>query len=65
MPTKVLDVILYSVSEFAELLGVTEATARRYIKKQNLSTQTIGGRLYLTDRQIRNFLRNKVEGKLC
>lgn len=65
MPTKVLDVILYSVSEFAELLGVTEATARRYIKKQNLSTQTIGGRLYLTDRQIRNFLRNKIEGKLC
>lgn len=64
MPTKVLDVILYSLAEFSELLGVTEATARRYIKLNHLSTQTIGGRLYLTDRQIRNFLRNKVEGKL-
>ena len=64
MPKKLLDVILYSVPEFAELLGVVPATARRYIKLNNLPTQTIGGRLYLTDRQIRNFLRNKTEGKL-
>jgi len=64
MPTKVLDIIMYDIREFADLLGVTEGTARRYVKQHSLTTQKIGGKLYLTDRQIRNFLRNKTEGKL-
>lgn len=64
MPRRVLDIILYSVPEFAKLLEVTPATARKYITKAGLTTQMIGKRVYLSDRQIRNFLRNKTEGKL-
>ncbi len=61
---EILDVKLYTMQEFADLLGVTKLTARNYTFKYNLATQTIGRKLYITDRQVRNFLRCKTEGKL-
>lgn len=62
---EILDVKLYTIQEFADMLGVSKVSARNYTYKYNLKTQRIGKVLYITDRQIRNFLRNKEEGKLA
>lgn len=52
----ILDVKLYSLTEAAELLGVTRATISSYIKSGRLSASLIGGKKYVSEENLKQFL---------
>jgi excisionase family DNA binding protein len=56
MPKVILDVKLYSLTEAAELLGVTKQTITKYLKEGRIVSTTIGGKKYLSEENIRAFL---------
>ena len=56
MPKVILDVKLYSLTEAAELLGVTKQTITKYLKEGRIVSTTIGGKKYLSEENIRTFL---------
>ena len=56
MPKVILDVKLYSLTEAAELLGVTKQTITKYLKQGRIVSTTIGGKKYLSEENIRAFL---------
>jgi excisionase family DNA binding protein len=56
MPKVILDVKLYSLTEAADLLGVTRGTITKYISSGRLVAKTIGGKKYLSEENIKSFL---------
>ena len=56
MPKIILNIKLYSVKEFAELLGVTQQTAQKYISDGKLEAPIIGGKRMVSEESIKNFL---------
>ena len=56
MPKVILDVKLYSLTEAAELLGVTKATITKYIKQGRIVSTLIGGKKYLSEENLKRFL---------
>jgi len=52
----ILGVQLYNQTEVASLLGITTATLRKYIRQQKLQTTLIGGRLYISEDEIKRFI---------
>lgn len=52
----ILDVKLYSLEETAELLGITKQTITKYIKQGRMVSTMIGGKKYLSEENLRNFL---------
>jgi excisionase family DNA binding protein len=56
MPKVILDVKLYSLTEAAELLGVTKATITKYIKQGRIVSTLIGGKKYLSEENLKSFL---------
>lgn len=58
MPKIILDVKLYSLTEAADLLGVTRGTLTKYLSQQKLSSMTIGGRKYVSEDSLKKFLKS-------
>ena len=56
MPKVILEVKLYSLTEAAELLGVTKATITKYIKQGRIASTLIGGKKYLSEDNLKSFL---------
>lgn len=56
MPKVILEVKLYSLTEAAELLGVTKATITKYIKQGRILSTLIGGKKYVSEDNIKSFL---------
>lgn len=52
----ILGTQLYNQTEVASLLGVTTATLRKYINQEKLKTTLIGGRLYISEDEIKRFI---------
>lgn len=59
MPKEIIGVKLYDVNEVATLLGVTQTTARNYIKKGALKAQKIGGKSLVSEDSLKEFLMSK------
>lgn len=53
----ILGTQLYNQTEVAALLDVTTATVRKYVKQGELHTITIGGRKYISEEEIKRFLK--------
>jgi excisionase family DNA binding protein len=58
MPKIILDVKLYSLTEAADLLGVTRGTLTKYIANGRLTAKTIGGKKYVSEENLKSFLQN-------
>lgn len=56
MPKVILDIKLYSVSEVADLLGVSYPTAQKYISEGRMEAQVIGGKRMVTEANLKAFL---------
>jgi len=52
----VLGVNLYDLKEVAELLSVTTTTIHNYIKAGSLDARKIGGRWYVAEETIKQFV---------
>jgi excisionase family DNA binding protein len=52
----VLGVKLYTIEEVAKLLGVQRDTASKYIAQGRLKANIIGGRKYVTEENLKEFL---------
>lgn len=59
MPTEIEGIKFYRVPEVAEALGVTPQTIRAYIKQGRLKAKRIGKPIFVTERNIREFLTGK------
>ena len=55
---EILGVKLYSLAEVGEMLGVQRATASKYIQEGKLRARTIGGRKFVSEDSLRDFLNN-------
>ena len=56
MSKVILGVQLYNQTEVAALLGVTTNTVREYVKQEKLKTTLIGGRVYISEDEIKRFI---------
>lgn len=56
MPKIILGIKLYSLTEGAELLGVTRGTLTKYISSGRLTATLLGGRKYVTEENLKSFL---------
>jgi predicted site-specific integrase-resolvase len=56
MPTKIEDVILYSVPEVSQMLNVTTVSIRNYIKQGYLNGQKVMGRWIVVEEELRDFM---------
>lgn len=54
---KIDDLVVYDVIETAELLHVHPQTVRNYLRQGKLKGQKVGGKQYVTDDTIKEFLR--------
>lgn len=52
-------IILYTLAEVAEKLQLSERTLHTYIKQQKIKAVKIGGRWYISEENLRNFLNGK------
>ena len=57
MPTKIEDVILYSVPEVSQMLNVTTVSIRNYIKKGYLNGQKVMGRWVVVEEELEDFFK--------
>lgn len=53
---KVLDVKLYTYEEVAVMLGVQVQTVSTYVAKGRLNANLIGGRKYISEENLKEFL---------
>ena len=56
MPTKIEDVILYSVPEVSRMLNVTTVSIRNYNKKGYLNGQKVMGRWVVVEEELKDFM---------
>ena len=57
MPTKIEDVTLYSVPEVSQMLNVTTVSIRNYIKQGYLNGQKVMGRWFITEEELKKFVK--------
>ena len=50
---------IYTVREVAQMFDVTDWSIRMWMKQGKLKGQKIGGRLYFTDKAIRDYANNR------
>lgn len=63
MPTEITkDLIVYNLSELAQILGVNRITIQRYINAGRLRGTKIGRRYLVSEENLKNFVNNKDEG---
>ena len=48
---------LFTVTEAADTLGITPQTVRAYIKRGRIKAQRIGRPIYITDKNLQEFIR--------
>lgn len=53
----ILGVQLYNQTEVAALLGVSTSTVRKYMKQEKLKATLIGGRQYISEDEIKRFIK--------
>lgn len=54
---KVDDLVVYDVKECAEMLNISQQTVRKYVKSGDLRGQKVGGKQYVTEDTIKEFLK--------
>lgn len=59
---KVDDLVVYDVKECAEMLNISEQTVRKYIRNGSLKGQKVGGKQYVTEDTIKEFLKGANNG---
>ena len=59
MPLYVADTKLWSLPELSDILGVSLVTLRLYLKAHKLIGQKIGGRWFVSETNLKDFLENK------
>lgn len=59
MPLIVADTKLWSLPELSDILGVSLVTLRGYLKVHKLIGQKIGGRWFVSETNLKEFLENK------
>lgn len=52
----ILGTKLYTLEEVAELLGVQTQTAMKYVSQGRLKSRLIGGRKYVSEENLKEFL---------
>jgi excisionase family DNA binding protein len=55
MPIRLENLILYSILELSEKLGVTATTIRAYLKAGKLRGQKMGAQWYVSEDSLREF----------
>jgi len=55
MPVQIKDITLYSVFELSQMLNVTTASIRNYLRHGQLKGQKIMGRWFIADNDLRQF----------
>jgi len=61
MPTVIEGIKFYRVPEVAEALKVTPQTIRKYIKTGRLKAQRIGKPIFITEKNILQFLKPSLD----
>jgi excisionase family DNA binding protein len=59
MPTTIEGIKFYTIPETAEALRVTSQTIRTWIKQGKIKSQRIGRPIYITERNLKEFLQAK------
>jgi len=59
MPIHIADTKLYSLLELSDVLGVSLVTLRVYIKDRRLIGQKLGGKWFISETNLKEFLDNK------
>lgn len=59
---EVLGVKLYTFKEVGELLGVQTQTVSKYAQEGKIKSRVIGGRKYITEENLKEFLQS-VDGE--
>lgn len=57
MPTKIRDLILYSVPEASQMLHVTTVSVRNYIRQGHLKGRKLTGRWFITEDELNKFVK--------
>lgn len=57
MPVEIANIKLYSVNELSKELSVTSFSIRSYIRQGKLRAQKIGGRWYVAEENLQQFLK--------
>jgi excisionase family DNA binding protein len=57
MPVQIQDTTLYSVLELAQMLDVTTATIRNYIRQGHIRGQKVMGRWCVSNEDLKGFVR--------
>jgi len=57
MPTVIENIKFYKIPEVAEILLVSPQTVRAYIKRGRIKAQRIGRPIYITDKNLQEFIR--------
>ena len=58
MPSKIRDIILYSVPELSQALNVTTVTVRKYLKQGKLKGKKVMGRWFISGEEVTEFFTN-------
>ncbi len=58
MPSKIRDIILYSVPELSQALNVTTVTVRKYLKQGKLKGKKVMGRWFVSGEEVTEFFTN-------
>ncbi len=57
MPFQINDITLYSVVELSQMLNVTTASIRNYLRHGQLKGQKIMGRWFIVDNDVQEFFK--------
>ncbi len=55
MPVKLDNLVLYSILELSQKLGITGATLRAYVKAGKLRGQKMGTKWFVSEESLREF----------
>lgn len=61
MPTTIEGIKFYTIPEVAEVLNVTPQTIRTWIKQGKIKSQRIGRPIYITENNIKEFLKESIK----
>lgn len=59
---KVDDLVVYDIKECAEMLNISAQTVRKYVRNGSLKGQKVGGKQYVTEGTIKDFLKGVNNG---
>ena len=60
MPITLGNLVLYSIMELSEKLGVTAVTIRSYIRQDRLCGQKMGGKWYVSEESLGRYFNNRI-----